>query len=69
MTRPLTLNLPDMTCAHCEAAVTGALKTLDPTMRVAVDLAAHQITLETGAGLEDVLSALCEAGFEATLAA
>ncbi|MGN0932743.1 heavy-metal-associated domain-containing protein [Falsigemmobacter intermedius] len=65
MRRELTLHLPDMSCGHCSAAVTEALKALDPEARVGIDLAARRVTLDTSAPEAEVIAGLDAIGFEA----
>ena len=48
--------VPDMTCGHCEKAITGALKKADPGAQIKIDLAAKTVDVsnmpdETVAGL------------------
>ena len=59
----MDLLIPDMTCKHCEAAVTRALTAMDAGARVSIDLAARRVSVETSAGAEAVRKALTEAGY------
>jgi len=61
----LTLDVPDMSCAHCERTVKEAVATVAPEARVRVDLAAHRVTVE-GAEAAPVIAALADAGYPAT---
>ncbi len=61
----LTLNVPDMSCSHCERAVKEAVAAVAPAARVVVDLPAHRVTVE-GAEAAPVIAALEEAGYPAT---
>ncbi|KQQ58587.1 MULTISPECIES: heavy-metal-associated domain-containing protein [Rhizobium/Agrobacterium group] len=38
-------SVPDMTCAHCEKTVRGALSEALPGADVTVDLATHRVTV------------------------
>jgi copper chaperone len=37
----------DMTCGHCVATITKAVKALDAGAQVNADLAAHRVTIES----------------------
>lgn len=65
----MILNIPEMTCGHCRAAVTEALAGLDPAATVSVDLEARQAEVATQAAPDAVLAALQAAGYTATVAA
>jgi copper chaperone len=69
MSLQLTLHLPDMSCGHCAAAVTQALKALDAASLVEVDLAQRRVTLTTAAPEAEVIACLDGIGFEARPAA
>jgi copper chaperone len=49
----------------CVAAVTAAIRRLDPSAGVAVDLAHGRVTIQTWAQSLEVAEALDEAGYEA----
>ena len=38
-----TFSVTGMTCAHCERAVTQAIKKIDPQAEIAIDLAAGRV--------------------------
>jgi copper chaperone len=61
----VTLNVPGMTCGHCESAVRGELTKVAGVADVQVDLASKNVRI-VGTRLErDVLvAAIDEAGFE-----
>jgi len=61
----MELSIPDMTCGHCRAAVTGALMALDHDARVVVDLPARRAQVETSAPAAAVIAALHDIGFDA----
>ena len=56
-----------MSCGHCVARVEGALKPL--SNKVNVDLEAKLATGETDKNMDDLLSALEEAGYPGTIRA
>lgn len=60
-----TFIIPDMSCGHCAAAVTKAVKGVDPDARVDVDLAAHAVAIATSADAPAITRALDAAGYPA----
>lgn len=62
----ITLSVPDMSCGHCKAGVERAVAAVDPAARVAVDLAARRVTVDTAASAAALVAALDRAGFAAT---
>jgi copper chaperone len=62
------LNVPDMTCGHCKAAVEKAVAGVDASAKVAVDLDTRTVEIDSNAGLATILAALKEEGYEATKA-
>lgn len=61
----LVLNVPDMSCGHCKAAVEGAVAGVDPQARVEVNLDNRTAKIGTALPTDQVLAALKEAGYEA----
>jgi len=57
-------NVTGMTCAHCERAVTQAIKALDPQARVEVDLAAGTVRVEGAPSEQQIRSAIEEEGYQ-----
>jgi len=62
------LNIPDMTCGHCKAAVEKAVASVDACAKVAVDLDTRTVEIDSSADLAAILAALKEEGYEATQA-
>lgn len=64
-TEQLTYLVPDVSCAHCQAAITGEVSKLPGVTSVDVDLQAKRVTV-AGAQLDDaaVRAAIDEAGFD-----
>lgn len=56
-----------MTCGHCVRAVINAVQALDAAAQVQVDLAAGEVRVESGLSAEQVLAAIREEGYEASL--
>ncbi len=42
----VTLNVPDISCEHCERAISGALSPVDGVRSVSVDIPAKQVKVE-----------------------
>lgn len=60
----IAFEVKDMTCGHCAATITRALKAADPGARVAIDLAQHRVTVEPGDGdAQELREAIAEAGY------
>jgi len=59
----LRLSVPDMTCGHCAAAVTKAVKAVDAAAAVDVDLATKIVAVSTAADPRKVSAALADAGY------
>ncbi|MFM8747966.1 MAG: heavy-metal-associated domain-containing protein [Aestuariivirga sp.] len=60
--------VPDLSCGHCVAAVTKAIKALDPQADVKVDVAAKTVAVATAAPVSAIAAALAGAGYPATAA-
>lgn len=60
----LELTLPTMTCGHCVGVVTKAIKQADPLASVEIDLASHQVRVETVEDRKTIESAVSEAGYD-----
>lgn len=61
-------NVPDMTCGHCEATVSKAIKEIDGTADVKADLSANKIDVTSTANNADILAALDAAGYPSSIA-
>jgi copper chaperone len=61
----LVLTVPGMSCAHCEAAVSGAVSTVAGVERVVVDLETKRVEV-TGEALDvaAIRVAIDDAGYE-----
>jgi copper chaperone len=58
-------NVPDMSCGHCVAAVSKAIRTADPKAKVEVDLDNHKVRVDSSAERDKLAAALAEAGYPA----
>ena len=59
----------DMTCGHCVAAISRAVKDVDAQGRVDVDLAAKRVRIESTHPAEEFREAIEEAGYTPVAAA
>ncbi|WP_374333365.1 heavy-metal-associated domain-containing protein [Aestuariivirga sp.] len=62
----MKFNVPDMSCGHCVATITKAVKALDPAAEVKADLAAKSVTVESAVPASSIARALDEAGYPNT---
>lgn len=62
------LQVEEMSCGHCVASVTKAVKALDALATVEVDLASKQVKVDSQATLETLKSAIVAAGFPVSAA-
>ena len=53
----------DMTCGHCAATITDAVKSLDPEGRCEIDLAAKRVKVESAFTADRVAAAIAKACF------
>jgi copper chaperone len=53
----------DMTCGHCAATITEAVKAVDPAGRVEIDLAAKLVQVDSALPAERLAAAITRAGF------
>jgi copper chaperone len=56
-------SLPDMSCGHCVAAVTQAVKSADAAARIDIDLAAKTVNVDSSLPRDAIAAALTEAGY------
>lgn len=64
----ISFRVDDMTCGHCTAAITKALRAIDPGARVQVDLATHRVDIESSsADVSRLRGAIEDAGYPAML--
>jgi copper chaperone len=60
------LSIPDMSCGHCAATITKAVKALDANASITFDMEQRSAELATSAPMETVLAALAAEGYPAT---
>ncbi len=62
MTQQFTVT--GMKCGHCEAAVTRAIKQLDPAAAVTIDRAANKVEVDSAQPRDAIAAAIREEGYE-----
>lgn len=62
------LQVENMSCGHCVAAVTKAVQSVDGTATVDVNLDSKQVKVRSGAPLSAVTAAIVDAGYPVTAA-
>jgi copper chaperone len=62
----VTYTVTGMTCGHCADAVTGEITTIAGVRTIEVDVPSGQVTVtsDTPLAIEDVRTAVTEAGYE-----
>jgi copper chaperone len=53
----------DMSCSHCAATITKAVRQVDAQGRVEVDLAGKRVRIASGRPAEEFRAAIADAGF------
>lgn len=61
------LHIPDMHCGGCVRSVTAVITALDAKVQIQTELDGRTASVQTTASVEQVIAALDEAGFPATL--
>jgi copper chaperone len=61
----IELDVKGMTCGHCVAAVTRAIRAVDPQARVDVDVAAGRVRVQGSSAPQALTRALGGAGYPA----
>ncbi len=59
----IEFTVQDMTCGHCVATITNAVKEVDPAGRCEIDLAAKRVKVESAFSAERIAAAISKAGF------
>ena len=59
------LKIEEMSCGHCASLVTKAVKSVDSSARIDIDLGTRQVRVESQCELGDITDALAEAGYPA----
>ena len=59
----IELTLPTMTCGHCVRTVTETVKQVDDQATLQIDLATHQVRIESAQPVAAFTAALTEEGY------
>lgn len=59
----IRFQIPDMTCKHCERAVTEAVQQVEPGVGVKIDLEHHWLTIDSSGDPSAFALMLTEAGY------
>jgi copper chaperone len=62
----IEFTVSDMTCGHCAATITDAVKSVDPAGRCEIDLATRRVKVESVLSPERISAAISRAGFTPT---
>ena len=62
----IELNVKGMTCGHCVGVVTRAVKSVDPSAVVQVDLPGARVRIEGRSAAGQLIKALDDAGYPAS---
>lgn len=60
----LKLKVPNMSCGHCASTIEKAVKGVDPSARVAVDLGSSTVSVETRADETAIRDVIRSAGYD-----
>ncbi|MEO7742536.1 MAG: heavy-metal-associated domain-containing protein [Usitatibacter sp.] len=63
----IELNVPDMTCGHCVAAIRKAVSGVDEAATCDIDLDAKRVTVNSALPPSDFVEALEEVGYSPQL--
>lgn len=63
----IELNVPDMTCGHCAAAIRKAVSGVDLGASCDIDIEAKRVTVNSALPPSDFVAALEEAGYSPQL--
>ncbi|GAB1479481.1 heavy-metal-associated domain-containing protein [Paracoccaceae bacterium] len=59
----IEMTLPNMTCGGCARGVTAAIKGVDPTAEIAIDVATRKVRVTTKVTAAKIIEVLGTAGF------
>jgi len=59
-----TFSVEGMSCGHCASTIEKAVKSIDPTARVAIDLGSSTVAIETKANEAAICDVIRSAGYD-----
>ena len=59
----IEFQIPNMTCGHCAARVTQAIRSVAPDARPEFDLPSHRVKIDADEDRDELAEALTEAGY------
>lgn len=62
----VVLQVEEMSCSHCVSMVTKAVRSVDSSARVDVNLASKQVQIESQADAAEIADAIIDAGYPVT---
>ena len=63
----IELAIPDMSCSHCVGVITKTVRAIDKDAQLDVDLDRHVVRVTSSAAPEELLVALADADYPATV--
>lgn len=63
----MKFSVPDMSCSHCVAAITKAIKAMDTTAVVSCDLEYRTVTIDHPSSPDLLEASILKAGYKADL--
>lgn len=63
-----TFIVNNMTCGSCARHITQAVKALDPTATLAIDLPARRVTIESSKPTDELIAAISAMDYDVALA-
>jgi copper chaperone len=60
----LSFQVEGMSCGHCRSSVTAAIRTIEPTAKVDVDLQSGLVTVAPARDRAAIVEAIRKAGYE-----
>lgn len=59
----IEFEVQDMTCGHCAATITDAVRAADPVGRCEIDLAGKRVRVDSSLSPDRIAAAITRAGF------
>lgn len=59
----IEFQINDMTCGHCVAVITQAVKSVDSSVKVEINLASKRVRVHTLANTQELETAISDAGY------